>query len=521
MDRYRLEKGIRAAAACGFLLWSAAFLSRSSFSATDGHRYFSLFDDAMISMRYAWNFSHGHGLVWNAGNYIQGYTNLLMTLVMSLATFIFDKSHAVLFIQILGVFTTLAIAFQSMSLMDLMIDDNGRWKSYVRVAVFLFVLGYYPLAYWSLMGMETGLLTLLLLAALISALDYTRNQAASSLWRVPLYFGLAFLTRNDSLVVAALTFGFILWRTRRLERQFLLAVGWFSLLMAGQFLFQYLYYGEVLPNTYALKLTGIPLAVRLENGWRFTQPFLVETAALLALAALNIVLNPRNAKVLFGALILSVIGYQVYVGGDAWPYWRMISPVMPLVFILSADMLSGSVQRVVRDSPILSRAVYLVLIMAGIISVNWRFRFEITFTDAPFQVRSNRENVYAALALNEVTTSEATVAVFWAGSIPYYLDRYAIDPLGRTDRVIARLPADISGAAGWNGMTSVPGHNKYDLTYSIVQLRPTYVQYFQWGRQDLTEWAGENYVRAKYEDVELNLLRDSPDVLWERVELLE
>jgi len=46
-----------------YVLWACLFIYKSSFIAIDGSRYFSLFDDAMISMRYAWNFSHGNGLV--------------------------------------------------------------------------------------------------------------------------------------------------------------------------------------------------------------------------------------------------------------------------------------------------------------------------------------------------------------------------------------------------------------------------------------------------------------------------
>src|SRR5574339_584219 len=86
----------------GFVLWSGLFIYNSSFITLNKQRSFSLVDDAMISMRYAWNFSHGHGLVWNQGEYVQGYTNLLMVLIMSLATLAFDKSIAVLFVQILG-----------------------------------------------------------------------------------------------------------------------------------------------------------------------------------------------------------------------------------------------------------------------------------------------------------------------------------------------------------------------------------------------------------------------------------
>jgi putative exporter of polyketide antibiotics len=45
-----------------FVGWALAFIYHSSYVAVDGRRYFNLFDDAMISMRYAWNFAHGNGL---------------------------------------------------------------------------------------------------------------------------------------------------------------------------------------------------------------------------------------------------------------------------------------------------------------------------------------------------------------------------------------------------------------------------------------------------------------------------
>ena len=48
-------------------IWCLNSIYFNSFIAVDGKRYYTLFDDAMISMRYAWNFSHGNGLVWNPG----------------------------------------------------------------------------------------------------------------------------------------------------------------------------------------------------------------------------------------------------------------------------------------------------------------------------------------------------------------------------------------------------------------------------------------------------------------------
>src|SRR5512135_2995012 len=80
--------------ALAYVAWSVAFIRESSIVAVDGKRYFNLFDDAMISMRYAWNLSHGQGLVWNPGERVEGYTNLLLTLVMSIFTLLLDKSAA-------------------------------------------------------------------------------------------------------------------------------------------------------------------------------------------------------------------------------------------------------------------------------------------------------------------------------------------------------------------------------------------------------------------------------------------
>jgi hypothetical protein len=74
-----------------FLFWSIAFVWGSSFVCIDGNRHFCLLDDAMISMRYAWNLSQGNGLVWNTGEYVEGITNLLMTLYMAVSITVLGK----------------------------------------------------------------------------------------------------------------------------------------------------------------------------------------------------------------------------------------------------------------------------------------------------------------------------------------------------------------------------------------------------------------------------------------------
>jgi hypothetical protein len=78
------------------------------------------------------------------------------------------------------------------------------------------------------------------------------------------------------------------------------------------------------------------------------------------------------------------------------------------------------------------------------------------------------------LLIRRATSPETSIAVTWAGSIPYFADRKTIDLLGKCDAVIAHM----APRPRW---PFVPGHNKWDVQYSVgvhhpdivVQLPPT------------------------------------------------
>lgn len=522
------EKRILAGTALAFILWSAVFIYQTSFVAIDGRRYFCLFDDAMISMRYAWNFSHGAGLVWNAGENVQGYTNLLMTLLMSVATWVFDKSQAALSIQILGVGFMLAIAWANLQIADHIATRAGRelsQRAILRVVAAILALVYYPLSYWTLTGMETGLLAVLLLFGTLFALRYEKSGEFMFLLLTALCLGLAFLTRNDSLIFAVLIWAYAAKTNRGSLVPLASAVLLYGLFILGQFLFQYLYYGELLPNTFTLKLTGWPLQERISNGLGFTLPFLLQTAFLLLPAILGTFKFFQPEKALLLSIVLAAIGYQIYVGGDPWNYWRMVAPTVPLLGILFMDAVTNAVeaQATKSVSPVrllksLSPAAQAhVIILLGMLVANSYFLPEVLFRERPFYVSANQHNVNIAIALREVTSPDASLGLLWAGAIPYYADRKSIDFLGKSDRYIAHLPVDLSGSLAVAGMKSPPGHNKYDLYYSIQQLQPTYIQDDEWGTQDLSEWAASRYVEVEYKGVSLLLLRDSSLVLWGKV----
>jgi hypothetical protein len=158
-----------------------------------------------------------------------------------------------------------------------------------------------------------------------------------------------------------------------------------------------------------------------------------------------------------------------------------------------------------------------VLAAAAVCAVvtNLLFLPQMLLLGRPFRADAFDAKLRAALVLNEIATEDASVGVLSAGAVPYYTGLRAVDFLGKNDAYLAQLPPDLSGAVSWDGLYSVPGHNKYDLHYSIEQLRPTYIQASFWGSQDLTPWVEAHYERVTYKGARLWLLKDSPDVRWE------
>jgi hypothetical protein len=524
-----------------FVAWASLFIYYSSFVGIDGRRYFCLIDDAMISMRYAWNLSHGLGLVWNPGEYVEGYTNPLMTFIMALPTLAFDKVTAVLAIQILGVLFMLVNAYLVMSIADHLVSGwEERYRRLSLALAFLCALSYYPLVYWSLMGMETGLLTVLLSLGILSALRYAKHHRAAQGVLISVSLGLAFLTRPDTVVLAVPIFVYAFFAGRKSERspswRFLVGlVGLYAVFVIGQELFRWGYYGEWLPNTYTLKVSNIPLSSRIENGIRFVTPFLGEVYVLLILVGAGLVFAFRREKLFLVSVFVVLVCYQVWVGGDISSYWRLLSPAMPIMLVLGALEILTAVRYVSKledarryflRTPTLPQryiAEFLAcLLVLGILwSVNTRFLPEIAMLHDFNNVRTNEERVNIALAIERFTTPEATVGVFDAGAIPYYTGRPAIDFLGKADPRIARLAPDPSGFPKmkfFEDEINNPGHNKYDLEYSIKELRPTYVRGFVWGGQSALAWAQSEYVMVVYKGTLLNFLKDSGDVRWEDIE---
>lgn len=513
-----------------YVAWSSVFIYVTSYVAIDGNRYFNLFDDAMISMRYAWNFSHGNGLVWNQGEYIEGITNLLHVLHMAFWTAILDKSTAALMIQIMGIATMLGIAYLTMKIATYIFEiESLEHKNFYSILTFAMCLTYYPLSYWTLYGMETGLLALLLIASVYFIFRGVHNGTQISRV-IPLLLGLAFMARPDAVVPAGvillLKWYFDLTKTGRSHaiKSVILDSVIVVAIVGAVSLFRLSYYGSVFPNTYTLKAVGMPFSERISNGLIFIQRFLTQIAIPTGLVVVYLALKKRIYLFLMLLIFLSTVFYQVWVGGDAWPYWRMTSPTIPLFLILFLLSLDYFIKRINQNferwetQPMIQRYVAIAAILVLMFGFNYHFLTQLVFYNYPFDVDHSWDRINTAVALNDIADPDATIAVTAAGTLPYYVDLRAIDMLGKSDEYIASLLPDLTGEPGWMGLSSVPGHNKYDLEYSIIQQQPTYVSTLRWGSDDVTDQVTNYSVFGYNNEIPLILNHESPHIDWSKVE---
>ena len=350
-----------------FAGFSVVFIARSA-TRYRGHVVLSLFDDAMISMRYARNLAHGQGLLWNPGQRpVEGITNLGWALWMALVHLVgFDGTGAVIAVlatnvalSILGLYLLRAVAE------ELWPDDRRP----VAASVWITAVAY-PLAFWSLRGMEVALLAALTTGIALVVLRLRVRPGDPALLRVlSACMVVSVLVRMDGLVVCATAISAAVWLapTGPLRRRILLTLGGaVALAVAAQTVFRLAYYGDPLPNTYYLKVAGTPVLTRVQRGLESTWALaLGSLLPLLGLAAFGIYAAWRDkgaslrvACLVLAALVATPLLYAIYVGGDAWEWMQIPNRYQTTSLPLLCSLAGGGLVRVM-DLPTNRRRIAL------------------------------------------------------------------------------------------------------------------------------------------------------------------
>jgi hypothetical protein len=521
------------AVVAAYCIYAALFIYRTSF-VIGGVRYFSLFDDAMISMRYAENLVRGHGLVWNpGGERVEGYTNLGWTLYMALLQLLpVAKAKISLLVQ---ASSAVALAANLIFVRKLAgaVSHGSRFVILGAVVVTAF---YLPINNWGLQGMEVGLLTLLIGAALWKAVESIERRVFS-FWPYAL-LALAMIVRLDMVVPFAIVLGFLCMADPANRRKHLgWGLGLLAVALAAQTGLRASYYGDILPNTYYQKLTGYPVVWRIVRGFYVCLVFIWRANWIFFLVP-AVVLFPwrKRVETLLATIVLGQLAYSIYVGGDAWESWgganRYICIAMPAFFILfyvGLREISGRIrayavkcrpERRIEVTDRLLRRAGIVLVFVSLASFNAIYGpsalAELLLFKRAVHVEDNEKMVERALVLAEITGPRATVAVVWDGAIPFFAERTAISILGKNDKHVGREKMKVPvGAKKMLGF--YPGHLKWDYAYSIGQLKPDVVAQLWYDQEGADPYLKSDYLQANVGGLSFYLRRGSPNILWDRV----
>ena len=298
-----------------------------------------LTDDAFISFRYVRNLLEGHGLVYNPGEYVEGYTNFLWILELAALWGFFGlrPEHAAPWLSIAFTVGTLAALWWWLAR-----SPSRHDRGLVAWLALGLLCSSATFAVWTAGGgLETRQFTCFVVVAVV-CLAVHRHQRWGLL-AASVSLAAAALTRPEGLLLAACCFGWLAVQRiivdRKLDwRELTHLVAPFAILVAAHFLFRYGYYGEWLPNTYYAK----HVRPWYESGFRYLWAAALETGLYLLLPLTFVALRERWRRYRDGtyALVLLCIAAHLYyllrIGGDHFEY-RPLDFYWPLLALPAAE----------------------------------------------------------------------------------------------------------------------------------------------------------------------------------------
>jgi len=283
-------------------------------------------DDSWISVRYAETIGSGSGWGWNPGGEpVEGFSNPLLVMVEALAHSV--GLDALLVARLIGVAAGLGCVIVVYAWGRLVVGDVAAAVAAVLTGTLA------PLALWSVGGLETSIVCLLLTGA---AIQLAREDVDSTTVAAWLLAPLPWL-RPEALAVAGVlvVVAHVLRPWRR---------PWFRSLVAGlapvlvsQALLQlvrWVVYGNVMPNSALYKVgTGDALEV--------PTTFLEEHRLLVIAAVLGVLLLTGRQWVLVVAPVVYLLG-SIGTLDSANGWSRFLVPVLPLLALLAGIAIAAA-----------------------------------------------------------------------------------------------------------------------------------------------------------------------------------
>jgi len=295
-------------------------------------------DDAFITFRYAENFAQGHGLVFNPGERVEGYTNFLWTVLVAAAIWLhIPAPEAAVVLNLVFMTGTLLVAFAIIRRVDPLPSGVGRS---VPLTPLLLAMSY-PFISFGTSGLETSMAAFFVVCGLWA---WIARPDARGAFISGLCFILATLSRPDqalfyismgaTMIVAVLN-GSRSQRIAGLKHLAAFALP-FILLYLPYFVWRYAYYGYPFPNTYYAKMADQSY---FSHGFLYLKTFLLAEGYWLLAPFFAVLLFVKHkerhlAQLTFfcGLSITLTTLYIVKVGGD-FMHGRFFISLIPLFLI--------------------------------------------------------------------------------------------------------------------------------------------------------------------------------------------
>ncbi len=426
-------------------------------------------DDAYISFRYVRNALAGHGLVFNPGERVEGYTNFLWILMLAPGAargVALPRLAAGLGVVCMGAAVALRWRLAGEEAAPAAEAATATWTVPAAGALLLCASG--PVAYWAAGGLETGVFCLLILLLLNFVWRAGRVHEALG---AGVAGALLCMARPDGLLYVIAGAGWLLCAGRpdvaRRDRRRLCAilVVTFAAVYAPYFVWRWQYYDAVLPNTFYAKVGGGGASI--VRGSQYVLAWLlVSGAGAYALLAGGIILWRRGAGSpgpdptrralawLIGAFAAAALVFVLAVGGDQLAMFRFMVPLMvlaaPTLWKLAAERVPSPAARVM-----LAVTLVIVLLVPSFVGPMARRVFG---SERPV----DRDRAAIGRWLRETQPAETLIAVVPAGILPYYARLPTLDLVGLNDRHIARADVGDMGRG-------TPGHERYDADYVVAR----------------------------------------------------
>ena len=463
-------------------------------------------DDAFISFRYVQNFVDGNGLVFNIGERVEGYTNLLWVLILSV--FVLFKINIQSISQILSVLSGVIVIFMTFKLSELFeikndvksvrkarTDDDKATLNYFDLIPSVMLVFTGSFIFWAISGMETAMFISFCLAGLFFYIKSAQNKSDTTVnYKFPFFILLATLTRPEGLyffgliMIHRIFFAFRDHKSEALKILFsknnILSYAVYVIPVILYFAVRYSYYGYLFPNTYYAKtgMSGAYLNSGIEYFTKFLTSYLLY--GIILIAPFYLFRNKENffQLSLYYLIIISFIIYVISIGGDVLKQNRFFLPVLPLIYILFAKFLTDIYIKLKGKFGNSGFAFPLVFIITGLICFFY-------YTSQKEQLDKDIQSENGLVDKMKISGNwfknkqqqlgrPLNLAATTIGAVSYFAgpNVNVIDLLGLTDREIAHNPKIIPEISdqtiGWK-------ERNYNADY-VMSRKPDYV-YFSTG----------------------------------------